>query len=50
MSQELEYMFNAFINSKVPSNWENVAYPSLKPLASWVTDLVLRLVSNNRHI
>ena len=23
--------------------WENAAYPSLKPLASWVKDLVLRI-------
>ena len=23
--------------------WANAAYPSLKPLASWVKDLVLRI-------
>jgi dynein heavy chain len=44
MSMELERMFNSFFNSKVPENWENVAYPSLKPLASWVADLIERLV------
>lgn len=39
MSIELEKMFNSFLDAKVPENWENVAYPSLKPLGSWVTDL-----------
>lgn len=43
MSQELENMYNSFIFKKVPENWEGIAYPSLKPLASWVKDLVLRL-------
>ena len=28
---------------QVPILWENAAYPSLKPLASWVKDLVLRI-------
>ena len=37
-------MFNDFLNKKVPDNWEFVAYPSLKPLASWVNDLIERLV------
>lgn len=27
----------------MPGNWENVAYPSLKPLASWVKDLHARI-------
>jgi dynein heavy chain len=44
MSIDLESMFNSFLNSKVPENWEKVAYPSLKPLASWVIDLIQRLV------
>lgn len=43
MSMELEMMFNSFMNNKVPVLWEKVAYPSLKPLSSWVTDLVLRV-------
>ncbi|CAK85038.1 unnamed protein product (macronuclear) [Paramecium tetraurelia] len=43
MSIELEKMFNSFLDAKVPENWENVAYPSLKPLGSWVTDLNQRL-------
>ena len=28
---------------QVPSMWANAAYPSLKPLSSWIKDLVLRL-------
>lgn len=43
MSEELELIYTAFLNNQVPKMWENAAYPSLKPLASWVQDLVLRL-------
>ena len=43
MSLELETMFFCFLNKKVPDNWEYVAYPSLKPLASWYEDLIKRL-------
>lgn len=42
MSEELERVYNAFLNNQVPQLWANAAYPSLKPLASWVADLVLR--------
>ena len=27
---------------QVPEMWSNAAYPSLKPLGSWVKDLVMR--------
>jgi dynein heavy chain, axonemal len=43
MSSELESMGNAMVTGKVPTMWSAVAYPSLKPLGSWVTDLLLRL-------
>ena len=43
MSLTLEKIFTSFLNQKVPENWEDVAYPSLKPLASWTTDLIERL-------
>lgn len=42
MSDQLEMVYNAFLNNSVPMMWENVAYPSLKPLGSWVTDLTFR--------
>eukprot|EP00731_Ephydatia_muelleri_P001617 Em0001g1617a len=43
MSEELEKVYTSFINNQVPRLWSNAAYPSLKPLSSWVKDLVLRL-------
>jgi hypothetical protein len=42
MSEQLEMVYNAFLNNQVPSMWADAAYPSLKPLGSWVTDLVYR--------
>ena len=43
MSNELEKVYNSFINNQVPEAWAKAAYPSLKPLASWVKDLALRI-------
>lgn len=43
MSQALETMANSLYNNSVPELWASKAYPSLKPLASWVTDLVARV-------
>lgn len=43
MSIDLERMFNNFLDNKVPLQWEKVGYPSLKPLSSWVADLILRV-------
>lgn len=42
MSAELDSMFLAIQNGKVPDNWTNVGYLSMKPLASWFDDLILR--------
>ncbi|KAG8454285.1 hypothetical protein GDO86_000797 [Hymenochirus boettgeri] len=42
MSEEMEKIYNSFLNNQVPSLWSDAAYPSLKPLGSWVKDLVLR--------
>ena len=38
MSAKLEAIFNCFINNKVPGVWmdNNIGFPSLKPLGSWV--------------
>ena len=43
MSLELENMYYAFLNKRVPENWSKASYLSLKPLGSWVLDLVKRL-------
>ncbi|XP_076603478.1 dynein axonemal heavy chain 1 [Chaetodon auriga] len=43
MSSELELMANSLFNNVVPDMWRAKAYPSLKPLASWVSDLLQRI-------
>ncbi|KAK5899926.1 hypothetical protein CesoFtcFv8_009352 [Champsocephalus esox] len=42
MSEEMDCIYTSFLNNQVPTHWANSAYPSLKPLASWVRDLALR--------
>eukprot|EP00644_Phytophthora_capsici_P004659 jgi/Phyca11/7444/fgenesh1_pm.PHYCAscaffold_19_\ len=43
MSSELDNMYMAFLNGKVPQLWSSVSFASLKPLASWVRDLLDRV-------
>ena len=43
MTAELEEMGTSLFNNQVPSMWAKVAYPSLKPLAAWVPDLIRRI-------
>ena len=43
MSMDLESMMNRFLDNKVPLAWEGVDYPSLKPLSSWMPDLIARV-------
>jgi len=43
MSGELEAMGNSMVIGAVPAMWSSAAYPSLKPLGSWVTDFLERL-------
>merc|ERR1712167_29527 len=43
MSAELDEQYTAMNNNQVPANWANVAFPSLKPLASWISDMIARV-------
>ena len=43
MSADLDSIMNAMFVNKLPDSWAKVSYPSLKPLSSYVSDLVGRL-------
>lgn len=43
MDDILDSTYISLSNNRVPKLWENAAYPSLKPLSSWVLDLQLRI-------
>jgi hypothetical protein len=43
MSPELEAICNSLMVGKVPTSWAKVSYPSLNPLASYVTDFLERI-------
>ncbi|KAL2653916.1 hypothetical protein R1flu_022044 [Riccia fluitans] len=42
MSPDLEMLCNSIFLNLVPEMWQGKAYPSLKPLASWLDDLLER--------
>ena len=43
MSGELDEVYQALYINVIPESWKAKAYPSLKPLASWVANLAERL-------
>ena len=43
MSEELDEIYTKMLNNKVPDAWHVYAYPSVKPLSSWVINLGERL-------
>jgi len=43
MSDAMDGLANSLTVNRVPANWAKVAHPSLKTLASWFADLLLRV-------
>ena len=43
MTEELDEVFNKLLNNKVPDSWAQFAYPSEKPLSSWILNLLERI-------
>lgn len=43
MSADVEAVYTALLNDKVPQQWTKLAYLSLLPLADWLQDLQARV-------
>ncbi|XP_056631499.1 dynein axonemal heavy chain 1-like [Diorhabda sublineata] len=50
MSEALEKMSQSLFSNLVPQLWASKAYPSLKPLGAWVTDLKARIQFLNKWV
>ncbi len=42
MSEPMERLMHALAGDSVPPSWRNLAYPSLRPLGSWLSNLLAR--------
>jgi dynein heavy chain len=42
MSEPMERLMHALATDMVPASWRNLAYPSLRPLGSWLQNLLGR--------
>jgi dynein heavy chain len=43
MSDKMEELSSSLFLDRVPKRWEGLAYPSLRPLSSWIVDLTSRM-------
>ncbi|CAD7696266.1 unnamed protein product [Ostreobium quekettii] len=43
MSEPMEKLMRALAEDAVPGSWRNLAYPSLRPLGSWLQNLLQRI-------
>ena len=43
MGEDIDRMYKSMLNNKVPEMWAFHAYPSLKPLSSWIDNLQQRI-------
>eukprot|EP00658_Telonema_sp_P-2_P035779 TRINITY_DN2596_c0_g1_i13.p1 TRINITY_DN2596_c0_g1~~TRINITY_DN2596_c0_g1_i13.p1 ORF type:complete len:517 (+),score=116.45 TRINITY_DN2596_c0_g1_i13:92-1642(+) len=43
MSADLEQVYNAIYDNKIPDGWRKRSFPSLKPFGSYIADLLARL-------
>jgi len=50
MSEALEKICSSLLKGLVPDAWKKNSYPSLKPLASYISDLIARLKSFHNWI
>ena len=43
MTNDLEKMFRSLYEGKIPQLWMSKSYPSMKPLGSYISDLLERV-------
>jgi len=42
ISEPMEKLMNSLYDDKVPANWNGCAWPTMRPLASWLSDVLQR--------